>query len=61
MPSETLLDALNKFAYRNASELPVVSDPHDRKLIGVIRRSDVLSAYQKSLSPFREVNPQLFW
>lgn len=58
MPSETLLNALNKFAYRNAAQLPVVSDPHDRKLIGVIRRSDILNAYQKSLSPFRESVPE---
>ena len=56
MPSESLLDALNKFAYRNAAQLPVVSDPHERRLIGVIRRSDVLNAYQKSLSPFQEVH-----
>ncbi len=49
MPSETLLDALNKFAYRNVPQLPVVSDPHARKLIGTIRRSDLLGAYQKSL------------
>jgi len=61
MPGESLLDALNKFAYRNAAQLPVVSDPHDRKLIGVIRRSDVLNAYQKSLSPFQEVKQELFW
>ncbi len=61
MPSESLLDALNKFAYRNAAQLPVVADPHDRKLIGVIRRGDILNAYQKSLSPFQEVNPKLFW
>jgi CIC family chloride channel protein len=61
MPSETLLDALNKFAYRNAAQLPVVDDPHERKLIGVIRRSDVLNAYQKRLSPFQEVKQELFW
>jgi CIC family chloride channel protein len=60
MPSESLLDALNKFAYRNAVQLPVVSDPHERRLIGVIRRSDVLNAYQKSLSPFEEVRPETF-
>jgi CIC family chloride channel protein len=47
MPSESLLDALNKFAYRNVAQLPVVSDPHARKLIGVVRRSDLLEGYQK--------------
>ena len=47
MPSESLLDALNKFAYRNVAQLPVVSDPHTRRLIGVVRRSDLLEGYQK--------------
>lgn len=47
MPSESMLDALNKFAYRNVAQLPVVSDPHTRKLIGVVRRSDLLEGYQK--------------
>ncbi|MCL1926635.1 MAG: chloride channel protein [Syntrophorhabdaceae bacterium] len=60
MPNESLLDALNKFAYRNSSQLPVVSDPHERKLVGVIRRSDVLNAYQKSLSPFEVMGPEMF-
>jgi CIC family chloride channel protein len=58
MPSESLLDALNKFAYRNAVQLPVVSDPHERKLIGVIRRGDILNAYQRSLSPFQGPAPE---
>ena len=49
MPSESLLDALNKFAYRNVAQLPVVSDPHTRKLIGVVRRSDLLNGYQKTV------------
>ena len=49
MPSESLLDALNKFAYRNVAQLPVVSDPHTRKLIGVVRRSDLLEGYQKTV------------
>jgi CIC family chloride channel protein len=60
MLNESLLDVMNKFAYRNSSQLPVVSDPHERKLIGVIRRSDVLNAYQKSLSPFEKINPGMF-
>ena len=54
MPSESLLDALNKFAYRNVAQLPVVSDPHTRKLIGVVRRSDLLEGYQKTVLRKRE-------
>ena len=57
MPSESLLDALNKFAYRNVAQLPVVSDPHMRKLIGVIRRSDLLDGYQKIVLRKRDTPP----
>jgi len=57
MPSETLLDALNKFAYRNVVQLPVVSDPHTRRLIGVVRRSDLLEGYQKVVLHKREKLP----
>lgn len=57
MPSESLLDALNKFAYRNVAQLPVVSDPHTRKLIGVVRRSDLLEGYQKVVLHKRETPP----
>ncbi len=57
MPSESLLDALNKFAYRNVAQLPVVSDPHTRKLIGVVRRSDLLEGYQKVVLHTQEKTP----
>ena len=57
MPSESLLDALNKFAFRNVAQLPVVSDPHSRKLIGVVRRSDLLEGYQKVVLHTREIPP----
>jgi len=57
MPSETLFDALNKFAYRNVVQLPVVSDPHTRRLIGVVRRSDLLEGYQKVVLHKREKLP----
>ena len=57
MPSESLLDALNKFTYRNVAQLPVVSDPHSRKLIGVVRRSDLLEGYQKVVLHTREIPP----
>ena len=54
MPSESLLDALNKFTFRNVAQLPVVSDPHTRKLIGVVRRSDLLEGYQRIVLQKRE-------
>lgn len=34
---------------KNVAQLPVVSDPHSRKLIGVLRREEILEAYQKKI------------
>jgi CIC family chloride channel protein len=48
-PEETVHDALVKFGYRNVAQLPVVSDPHSRKLIGVLHRKEILDAYQKKI------------
>lgn len=42
-------DALVKFGYKNVAQLPVVSDPHSRKLIGVLHRKEILEAYQKKI------------
>lgn len=54
-PEESLFDALMKFGYKNVEILPVVVDPHSRKLIGAIRRKEVLEAYQKRImSSIRE-------
>lgn len=54
-PGETLFDVLIKFGYKNVAILPVVSDPHTRRLIGIIHRKDVLEAYQKRIiSSIRE-------
>jgi len=48
-PEETIHDALVKFGYKNVAQLPVVSDPHSRKLIGVLHRKEILEAYQKKI------------
>lgn len=48
-PEETLLDVLVKFGIKNVAMLPVISDPHTRKLIGGVRRKEVLEAYQKRI------------
>jgi chloride channel protein, CIC family len=49
-PEETLADVLVKFGIKNVAMLPVVSDPHTRKLVGGVRRKEVLEAYQMRLS-----------
>lgn len=48
-PEETIHDALAKLGYRNVAQLPVVSDPHTRKLIGALHRKEILDAYQKKV------------
>ncbi|MBI5574867.1 MAG: chloride channel protein [Deltaproteobacteria bacterium] len=48
-PDETVHDALVKFGYRNVAQLPVVADPHSRKLIGVLRRKEILEVYRKRI------------
>jgi len=54
-PGESLFDVLIKFGYKNVAFLPVISDPHSRKLIGTIHRKEVLEAYQRRImSAIRE-------
>jgi len=48
-PEETLLDVLVKFGIKNVAMLPVISDPHTRKLVGGVRRKEVLEAYRKRI------------
>ena len=48
-PGETLFDVLIKFGYKNVAVLPVISDPHARRLVGIIHRKDVLEAYQRRI------------
>lgn len=54
-PGENLFEVLIKFGYKNVPVLPVISDPHTRRLIGIIHRKDVLEAYQRRIiSSIRE-------
>jgi CIC family chloride channel protein len=48
-PDETVHDALVKFGYGNVAQLPIVSDPHSQRLIGVLHRREILAAYQKKI------------
>jgi len=45
-PDETLRVVLQRMAPRDLSRIPVVSREDQRKLLGVIRRNDVVRAYQ---------------
>jgi len=49
LPQETLNDALRKLALKDVGRLPVV-DPDDHgRLLGLITRKNILSAYNKAL------------
>jgi CIC family chloride channel protein len=49
-PSETLSDALLRMSHRDVGRLPVVDRNNPRKLMGVLRRSDVIHAYEIALT-----------
>ena len=48
-PDEPIWNAITKMAPRNLARLPVVSRTNEKKLIGVISRSDILRAYDVGL------------
>lgn len=49
-PDDTLATALRRMAPRDLSRLPVVTRDNPRQLLGVIRRSDAVRAYDVALS-----------
>ncbi len=46
---EDLDQAMRKIGYRNIEQLPVVDRETHRKLIGIISRRDIVSAYNRAL------------
>ncbi|MCA9873147.1 MAG: CBS domain-containing protein, partial [Anaerolineales bacterium] len=47
---EPLSDALQRIAIRDVNKLPVVSRSNPQKVVGVIRRRDIIKAYKTSLA-----------
>ena len=48
-PEESLNDAMNKFSIKDLDELPVVTRGKVAKIIGVIKRKDVINSYKKAV------------
>jgi CIC family chloride channel protein len=48
-PDETLISALRKFGLQDVEALPVVEKHNPKKLIGVLKRGDVISYYNRKL------------
>lgn len=57
-PEESLLEALERFGYKNVSQLPVISDPHTRRLIGTLHRKEILEAYHGRVLAKAPPNPE---
>ncbi|HUH95904.1 MAG TPA: chloride channel protein [Anaerolineales bacterium] len=49
-PHETLSDALLRMSHHDVGRLPVVDRNHPRKLVGILRRMDVIRAYEIALT-----------
>jgi CIC family chloride channel protein len=52
---ENLASALRKFTELEVDKLPVVESEDNRKIIGMIRRRDVISAYYEKISSLRNL------
>ncbi|RME81138.1 MAG: CBS domain-containing protein [Caldilineae bacterium] len=48
-PDETIGTALRRIALRDVGRLPVVSRENPRKLLGLVRRTDIARAYQRGI------------
>ncbi len=48
-PTESLNEALRKLGLRDVGRLPVVDEENPRKLLGLITRKNIISAYNKEL------------
>jgi CIC family chloride channel protein len=46
---DNLDDALKKIGYRNIDDLPVVDKDNPRRIVGMISRRDIISAYNRIL------------
>ena len=47
--NDNLNTAIERFAVKDIGELPVVSTINDRKIVGMLKRGDVMSAYNREL------------
>lgn len=48
-PHDSLADAIKKFGVKDIETIPVVDPINDRKLLGVVKRKDVIDAYNKGI------------
>jgi len=49
LPDDTLEEALKKIATRDLNVVPVVADESGRKLVGILIKGDIYTAYNKKV------------
>ena len=55
LQSDDLNTALRRFTLLNVDELPVVDAEDSLKVLGVVRREDLIAAYNKKLTEFKQI------
>jgi len=53
-PSDNLKDALSRLALGNIKQLQVVDTKDPRKLLGILTRSDIITAYNRAISRYED-------
>jgi len=53
-PSDNLKDALSRLAYGTVEQLAVVDTKDPSKLIGILTRSDIITAYNRAISRYED-------
>jgi CIC family chloride channel protein len=54
IPSDNLKDALSRLAYGNIEQLAVVDTRNPNKLLGILTRSDIITAYNRAISRYED-------
>ena len=53
-PTDNLKDALSSLAYGNIEQLPVVDTRDRSKLLGILTRSDIITAYNRAITRYED-------
>jgi len=57
-PSDDLNTTLKRFTSLNVEELPVIDPSNKKKLLGMVRRKEVISAYNRRLMEHKEADSE---
>jgi len=58
-PDETVSAALRRMGTRRVGRLPIVEGPGSRKVVGVLRRQDIVEAYERAMHNRKDISVRL--